>query len=65
MKNTCKNCAWYCHTDRQCYGLMVKIHGEPMKVSKNWTCSKWAFDGLEDFERKDCEKSALMAMELA
>ena len=62
MKN-CKNCAWYCHADRKCYGnnfllswgfVGTKLDGD------NGVCSKWTFDGLEDWER---EPEALMTME--
>lgn len=63
MTKNCKTCAWYCHSDRHCYGFMGKVHGEPMPVSKNWTCGKWTFDGLEEWEREETE--ALMTMEPA
>lgn len=64
MENTCKNCAWFCHSDGQCYGR--RTDGDRVTIfGLTGKCSDWTFDGLEDWEREDCEKSALMAMELA
>ena len=68
MTNTCKTCAWYCHSDGKCYGTQARLSGLVDAVDPIITCvacEDWAFDGLEDWEREDCEKSALMTMELA
>lgn len=58
--NTCKTCAWYCHSDGKCY---VPTTMDPWKVSevqKKIGCMGWSFDGLADEER---EEYALMAKE--
>ena len=66
MKNTCKNCAWYCHSDGRCYGNDMGVGLEIFKpADQENQCPDWSFDGLDDWERQDCEKTALMTMELA
>lgn len=65
MESTCKTCAWYCHADGKCYGTEQRLAGTCNAQSPhNWfgNCRFWQFDGLEDWERTDCEKTAFMAM---
>ena len=50
---TCKNCAWYCHSDQLCYGTKARLYGvvrasEPIFGK---SCEEWSFDGLDDWER--------------
>ena len=60
----CNNCAWFCHSDSRCYGTMKFTLGEPSSVNKSWYCNNWSFDGLEDWEREDCEQTTFVAMEI-
>ena len=60
--DSCKNCAWYCHSDGKCYGTDARLDGivraqKPIGIK----CTFWQFDGLEDWEREESE--ALMTME--
>lgn len=56
--NKCSNCAWYCHTDSQCYANAVQEE-LAVPVSPEHLCNHWTFDGLEDWEREENESSAL------
>lgn len=74
---TCKNCAWYCHGDGRCYAHELErletFKGYVWHTKQDWSfevkdsenvfCSLWTFDGLEEWEREDSEKTHLMAME--
>ena len=64
MESTCKTCAWFCHTDGKCYGNTALLRGIEIGTLANRVsgCVEWQFDGLEDWERTDCEKTAFMAM---
>jgi hypothetical protein len=60
------NCAWFCHADGKCYGIeQDELQGEGFPLPKEWIndsdCVRWAFDGLEDWERED----TLVTMEMA
>lgn len=55
----CNNCAWFCHADHRCYGICNGGKAPEWSV-----CGHWTFDGLEDWEREDCEQTALVAMEV-
>lgn len=62
MSKNCMNCAWYCHSDGNCYGTKARLYNiVPAAKAPNWVCSDWAFDGLEDWERED----TLVTMEMA
>lgn len=52
--NNCNNCAWFCHSDGKCYGCGVEdaYIARYVNSPKNIKCSKWTFDGLEDWERE-------------
>ena len=53
---TCKNCAWYCHSDGCCYGTRPRLYAiVPACKTYGMPCEDWTFDGLEDWEREDCE----------
>ena len=57
---TCKNCAWYCHSDGKCYGRCYD--GDRVTIfGLTGCCSDWTFDGLGDWEREPEE--ALVTME--
>ena len=63
---TCKNCAWYCHFDGCCYGTKARLDAEvpgQKPLIPNVPCFDWTYDGLEEWERTDCERTALMTME--
>ena len=57
----CKNCAWYCHADGMCYGTKecMNSFARPLKVpnANAHACGFWQFDGLEDWERAEYEKT--------
>ena len=60
MSKSCNNCAWFCHADGKCYGNSIRVELATTTTTDNY-CRDWAFDGLEDWERTDCE--TLMTME--
>ena len=62
--NTCKNCAWYCHSDGRCYGNLALLAGEEIGcvVDINRSCRKWSFDGLEDWERDQLDPSNMESL---
>lgn len=61
---TCKNCAWFCHADGNCYGTRARLSGlVPASKTGGKACENWAFDGLEEWEREACEPDALVTME--
>ena len=61
MEKCCNNCWFYCHGNGKCYaaGLIKQVNDcfqeEEMAEEKDPMdfCSRWAFDGLEDWERSD------------
>ena len=59
MEKKCNNCAWYCHSDGKCYGTVARLYGEvescEYRDARSEACEQWAFDGLEDWERAECE----------
>ena len=65
MKN-CNNCAWYCHSDGNCYGTKARLFAL-VPASKAFvtsvSCESWAYDGLEDWEREELDQAALVTME--
>ena len=53
MTKGCNNCAWYCHTDGNCYATRARLSGMiPASEPVADVCDDWAFDGLEDRERE-------------
>ena len=59
--NNCKNCAWYCHSDGHCYGSETALVYGPNPLSfvhrgEERQCRRWAFDGLEDWEREEYDE---------
>jgi len=56
---TCNNCWWFSHINNHCFRTaeMKKI-----EAPKYMVCTEWAFDGLADWEREDCE--ALTEMDI-
>lgn len=50
----CNNCAWYCHSDSQCYANAVQEE-LAIPVSPDHLCRYWTFDGLTDQERAEYE----------
>lgn len=60
---TCKNCAWYCHSDGNCYGTKARLYNVvPAAKAPNWTCSDWSYDGLDDWEREQIEEPSNILM---
>ena len=57
----CNNCAWFCHSDRKCYGTEARLTGIslPKKPKTGTGCFAWSSDGLTDEER-----DAFMTMEM-
>ncbi len=61
MEKKCETCAWFCHADGKCYGNGTMINeygfeiGLPTLEQDGWTCPLWAFDGLEEWERREWE----------
>lgn len=56
MRN-CKNCGWYCHRDGNCYVPKDMADFRLIPFNPNFgSCQDWTFDGLADWERKDCEE---------
>lgn len=65
MSKNCNNCAWYCHADGFCYGKAFALgwkeyYAELVRNPERTHCPSWAFDGLEDWERTDCETLVTM-----
>ena len=60
MSKKCGNCAWYCHSDKKCYGTVKNVLGYAGMTPVTDVCGCWSFDGLEDWER---EPNALMTMD--
>lgn len=61
----CTNCAWYCHSDGFCYGKAFALgwkeyYAELVRNPERTYCPSWTFDGLEDWEREDCETLVTM-----
>lgn len=71
----CQNCWFYCHENSKCYsgGVISEIAGVLVdgsgitvpdfgakEVAPDGYCYRWAFDGLEDWERE-----ALLVQEAA
>ena len=53
---TCNNCAWYCHTDGNCYGTKARLYNiVPASTAPNYACSDWSYDGLDDWEREQIQ----------
>lgn len=66
---TCNTCAWYCHSNGQCYGNALLPEGIEIGLPINEAhaaCENWSFDGLQDWERDACkrEDDTLVTMEL-
>lgn len=62
----CGTCAWFCHSDGKCYGNALLLDGVEigLPIDENRCCDRWAFDGLEDWEREACKpENVLMTME--
>ena len=57
----CSTCAWYCHADGKCYGA-ANVEELAVSVPADSVCRFWTFDGLDDQEREEYEKT-LMTME--
>ena len=57
MEN-CNNCAWYCHSDGNCY--YMSYTGWIDRKPEDKGCINWTFDGLKEWER---EQMLLMTME--
>ena len=63
MEKKCKNCAWFCHADGNCYGTKARLYAVvPASKAYGISCSDWSFDGLSDQER-DAYGMTLMTME--
>ena len=64
--NTCRNCAWYCHGDGNCY-VPKNIPGGYRLIPFNTrfgSCQDWIFDGLEDWEREQLTQIEVPEMAL-
>lgn len=70
----CRNCWFYCHRDSRCYagGVIFDITGTnnsgsgvtvpdaySKEVSPDGFCLRWAFDGLEEWEREEIAAEAV------
>ena len=61
MEKCCNNCWFYCHGNKKCYaaGLIKQVNDcfqeeeEAVEKSPDDFCYRWAFDGLQDWERSD------------
>lgn len=67
---TCKNCAWYCHSEGTCWengpAMYWGHYLAEYKDKNSEACDKWSFDGLEDWERDQLDPSnmdSLMTVE--
>jgi hypothetical protein len=62
---SCQNCAWFCHADGCCYGANASLsEGVRRDFPEVQCCTKYSFDGLEDWEREACKaENALVTME--
>ena len=58
----CVSCAWFCHSDRKCYGADFKGQ-ELCRATYETGCGKWTADGLSDEEREELD--ALVTVEEA
>ena len=58
---TCKNCAWFCQSDRSCYrpDMMQAVR---ISMPEKSSCNGYVFDGLEDWEREREPENVLMTM---
>lgn len=66
MNKECRNCWFYCHGNSKCYaaGLIKQVNDSFQEEAEAEVrmpddfCYRWAFDGLEDWERSDEEPVA-------
>jgi len=59
--NNCNNCAWFCHSDRMCYGNAIQRE-LAVETTPDSVCETWSFDGLGDQEREELD--VLVTMEV-
>jgi len=61
---SCYECWWFCHGSGQCFRTAKMI---AITSPKDKYCDEWRFDGLEDWEREDCDPEqddTLVTMEM-
>lgn len=59
MTKNCNCCWFFCHTDGRCYVDPRSAFDEDyaLKNVMAQPCSDWAFDGIQQWERDELEKS--------
>ena len=65
MNKECRNCWFYCHGNSKCYaaGLIKQVNDSFQEEAEAEVrmpddfCYRWAFDGLEEWERSDQESA--------